>query len=174
MNAVSIYFAWNWHERYEGNFKFAGWHDVDEFLRLCEKHGLYVIARPGPYICSEWDFGGLPNWLIGRDVLLRSLDEKFIVYTLRYYDHIVPTIRKHLATIFLNGRFIGFVKQNGRFELNRGILQDGENEIMMLVESTGHRNDGLMPLANGLNEPVFLGKEMAVQLSGPLFKAIRV
>ncbi|MGQ9690546.1 MAG: beta-galactosidase [Thermoproteota archaeon] len=113
LNAVSIYFAWNWHERYEGIFKFAGWHDVDEFLRLCEKHGLYVIARPGPYICSEWDFGGLPNWLIGRDVLLRSLDEKFMVYTLRYYYHIVPTIRKHLAT--KGGSIILFQIENEYF-----------------------------------------------------------
>ncbi|MEM2981279.1 MAG: beta-galactosidase [Thermoproteota archaeon] len=98
LNSVSIYFAWNWHEQKEGCFDFSGWRDIHEFLSLCEKHGLYVIARPGPYICSEWDFGGLPNWLIGRDVILRSLDKEFMSYALRYYDHIIPIIRGHLVT----------------------------------------------------------------------------
>ncbi|MBO3800376.1 MAG: beta-galactosidase [Candidatus Brockarchaeota archaeon] len=98
LNAVSTYFAWNWHERGEGCFDFSEWRDVDEFLSLCEKHGLYVIARPGPYICSEWDFGGLPNWLIGRNIVPRSLDKEFMKHALRYYDHIIPIIRKHLAT----------------------------------------------------------------------------
>ncbi|MEM2126420.1 MAG: beta-galactosidase, partial [Candidatus Methanosuratincola sp.] len=98
LNSATIYFAWNWHEREEGCFDFSGWRDVDEFLRLCEKHGLLTIARPGPYICSEWDFGGLPGWLIGRGIVPRSLDEGFMKHALRYYDHIIPEIRRHLAT----------------------------------------------------------------------------
>ncbi len=98
LNSATIYFAWNWHEREEGCFDFSGWRDVDEFLRLCEKHGLLVIARPGPYICSEWDFGGLPAWLIGRGIVPRSLDEGFMKHALRYYDHVIPEIRRHLAT----------------------------------------------------------------------------
>ncbi|MEM4229866.1 MAG: beta-galactosidase [Thermoproteota archaeon] len=98
LNSATIYFAWNWHEREEGCFDFSGWRDVDEFLRICEKHGLFTIARPGPYICSEWDFGGLPVWLIGRGIVPRSLDEGFMKHALRYYDHIIPEIRRHLAT----------------------------------------------------------------------------
>lgn len=98
LNSATIYFAWNWHEKTEGCFDFSGWRDIDEFLRLCEKHGLYVIARPGPYICSEWDFGGLPAWLIGRSIVPRSLDQGFMRHALRYYDHVIPEIRRHLAT----------------------------------------------------------------------------
>ncbi|MBO3842782.1 MAG: beta-galactosidase [Candidatus Brockarchaeota archaeon] len=98
LNSATIYFAWNWHEKEEGCFDFSGWRDVDEFLRLCEKHGLLAIARPGPYICSEWDFGGLPGWLIGRGIVPRSLDEGFMKHALRYYDHVIPEIRRHLAT----------------------------------------------------------------------------
>jgi len=98
LNSATIYFAWNWHEKEEGCFDFSGWRDLDEFLRLCEKHGLHVIARPGPYICSEWDFGGLPGWLIGRNIVPRSLDEGFMKHALRYYDHVIPEIRRHLAT----------------------------------------------------------------------------
>ncbi|MEM1548644.1 MAG: beta-galactosidase [Thermoproteota archaeon] len=113
LNCASTYFAWNWHEQKEGCFDFSGWRDVDEFLRLCEKHGLYVIARPGPYICSEWDFGGLPNWLIGRNMIPRSLDKEFMKYAIRYYDHIIPVIRRHLAT--RGGNIILFQIENEYF-----------------------------------------------------------
>ncbi|MEM3144782.1 MAG: beta-galactosidase [Thermoproteota archaeon] len=113
LNCISTYFAWNWHEQKEGCFNFSGWRDIDEFLRLCEKHGLYVIARPGPYICSEWDFGGLPNWLIGKNVIPRSLDREFMKYALRYYDQILPIIRKHLVT--KGGNVILFQIENEYF-----------------------------------------------------------
>lgn len=113
LNSVSIYFAWNWHEQEEGKFDFSGWKDVDTFLSLCEKNGLYIIARPGPYICAEWDFGGFPNWLIRKNVVLRSLDEEFMKYALRYYDHIIPIIRKHLITN--GGKVILFQVENEYF-----------------------------------------------------------
>ncbi|MBO3801886.1 MAG: beta-galactosidase [Thermoproteota archaeon] len=113
LNSVSVYFAWNWHEQEEGKFDFSGWKDLDTFLSLCEKNGLYIIARPGPYICAEWDFGGFPNWLIGKNVILRSLDEEFMKYALRYYDHIIPFIRKHLITN--EGKVILFQVENEYF-----------------------------------------------------------
>jgi beta-galactosidase len=113
LNSVSIYFAWNWHEQKEGCFDFSGWRDIDEFLKLCEKHGLYVIARPGPYICSEWDLGGLPDWLIGRNIVPRSLDKVFMKHALSYYDHIIPIIRRHLAT--RGGSIILFQIENEYF-----------------------------------------------------------
>jgi len=54
------YMPWNLHEPRPGAFDFTGRLDVHRFLRLAQKLDLYVILRPGPYICSEWDFGGLP------------------------------------------------------------------------------------------------------------------
>ncbi|MGQ9478986.1 MAG: beta-galactosidase [Thermoproteota archaeon] len=113
LNSVSIYFAWNWHEYKEGVFDFSGWRDIDEFLSLCEKHGLYVIARPGPYICSEWDFGGLPGWLIGKECIPRSLDNCFMKYALHYYDHVIPVLRRHLIT--RGGSIILFQIENEYF-----------------------------------------------------------
>jgi beta-galactosidase GanA len=58
-----VYIPWNFHEQYPGQFKWDGWQDVEGFIKLAQKIGLLVLLRPGPYICAEWDFGGLPWWL---------------------------------------------------------------------------------------------------------------
>ena len=79
MNAVCIYIFWNIHEQREGEFNFTGNNDVAEFCRLAQKNGLYVIVRPGPYVCAEWEMGGLPWWLLKKkDIRLRERDPYFM------------------------------------------------------------------------------------------------
>ena len=79
MNAVCIYIFWNIHEQAEGNFDFTGNNDVAEFCRLAQKNGMYVIVRPGPYVCAEWEMGGLPWWLLKKkDIRLREQDPYFM------------------------------------------------------------------------------------------------
>ncbi len=79
MNAVCIYIFWNIHEQTEGNFDFMGNSDVAEFCRLAQKNGMYVIVRPGPYVCAEWEMGGLPWWLLKKkDIRLREQDPYFM------------------------------------------------------------------------------------------------
>ncbi|MBP5340362.1 MAG: beta-galactosidase [Prevotella sp.] len=79
MNAVCIYIFWNIHEQREGEFDFTGNSDVAEFCRLAQKNGLYVIVRPGPYVCAEWEMGGLPWWLLKKkDIRLRERDPYFM------------------------------------------------------------------------------------------------
>ena len=79
MNAVCIYIFWNIHEQREGQFDFTGQNDVAEFCRLAQKNGLYVIVRPGPYVCAEWEMGGLPWWLLKKkDIRLRERDPYFM------------------------------------------------------------------------------------------------
>ena len=79
MNAVCIYIFWNIHEQREGEFDFTGNNDVAEFCRLAQKNGLYVIVRPGPYVCAEWEMGGLPWWLLKKkDIKLRERDPYFM------------------------------------------------------------------------------------------------
>ena len=79
MNAVCIYIFWNIHEQQEGQFDFTGNNDVAEFCRLAQKNGMYVIVRPGPYVCAEWEMGGLPWWLLKKkDIKLRERDPYFM------------------------------------------------------------------------------------------------
>ena len=79
MNTVCIYIFWNIHEQQEGSFDFSGNNDVAEFCRLAQKNGMYVIMRPGPYVCAEWEMGGLPWWLLKKkDIKLRERDPYFM------------------------------------------------------------------------------------------------
>lgn len=79
MNTLCLYVFWNIHEPEEGKFDFTGNNDIAEFCRLAQKHGMYVIVRPGPYVCAEWEMGGLPWWLLKKkDIRLRERDPYFM------------------------------------------------------------------------------------------------
>ena len=79
MNTVCLYVFWNIHEQQESRFDFTGNNDVAEFCRLAQRNGLYVIVRPGPYVCAEWEMGGLPWWLLKKkDIRLREPDPYFM------------------------------------------------------------------------------------------------
>ena len=79
MNTICIYVFWNIHEQEEGVFNFDDNNDVAEFCRIAQKNGMYVIVRPGPYVCAEWEMGGLPWWLLKKkDIRLREEDPYFL------------------------------------------------------------------------------------------------
>ena len=79
MNTICIYVFWNIHEQREGEFNFTDNNDVAAFCRLAQKNGMYVIVRPGPYVCAEWEMGGLPWWLLKKkDIRLREQDPYFM------------------------------------------------------------------------------------------------
>src|SRR5580692_102167 len=79
LNAITTYVFWNVHEPQSGVYDFSGNNDVAEFIREAQQEGLYVILRPGPYSCAEWDLGGFPAWLLkDHSMVLRSTDSKFM------------------------------------------------------------------------------------------------
>ncbi len=79
MNTICIYIFWNIHEQREGQFDFSDNNDVAAFCKLAQKNGMYVIVRPGPYVCAEWEMGGLPWWLLKKkDIRLREQDPYFM------------------------------------------------------------------------------------------------
>ncbi len=79
MNTICLYVFWNVHEPREGEFDFTGQNDLRSFIKLCEKHDMKVILRPGPYVCAEWEMGGLPWWLLKKkDIRLRENDPYFL------------------------------------------------------------------------------------------------
>lgn len=79
MNTICLYVFWNIHEQKEGEFDFTGNNDLRTFVKLAQKNGMYVILRPGPYVCAEWDMGGLPWWLLKKhDIRLRKQDPYFM------------------------------------------------------------------------------------------------
>jgi len=79
LNTITTYVFWNEHELRPGEYDFTGQRDVAEFIREARSEGLYVILRPGPYVCAEWEWGGYPAWLLkDHDIVVRSSDPKFM------------------------------------------------------------------------------------------------
>ncbi len=85
LNTVCVYLFWNFHEWEEGRFNWEGWADVAQFCCLAQQEGLWVLLRPGPYSCAEWEMGGLPWWLVNHDEIgLRTSDPLFLEPATRY------------------------------------------------------------------------------------------
>lgn len=98
-NTVETYIPWNFHEPTPGTFNFEGMADVEGFIQLAGKLGLHVIVRPSPYICAEWEFGGLPAWLLAdRDIQLRCMNRPYLDKVDAYYDELLPRLKPLLSS----------------------------------------------------------------------------
>lgn len=98
-NTVETYIPWNLHEAREGQFNFEGIADVEAFLELAHSMGLYSIVRPSPYICAEWEFGGLPAWLLkDKNLRVRSSAVNFMTAVENYYKHLIPRLVRFQTT----------------------------------------------------------------------------
>ncbi|WP_028548845.1 glycoside hydrolase family 35 protein [Paenibacillus sp. UNC451MF] len=98
-NTVETYVAWNVHEPEEGQFCFEGLADLVQFIQVAGDLGLHVIVRPSPYICAEWEFGGLPAWLLRySDIRLRCSDPLYLSKVDAYYDVLIPKLTPLLCS----------------------------------------------------------------------------
>ncbi|MBC6977030.1 beta-galactosidase [Streptococcus cristatus] len=138
-NTVETYVPWNMHEPKKGQFDFQGILDIEKFLQIAQDLGLYAIVRPSPFICAEWEFGGMPAWLLTEDMRIRSSDAPYLQAVGDYYDELLPRLVPRL-------------------------LDKGGNILMMQVEneygSYGEDKDYLrairqMMLDRGLDCPLF-------------------
>jgi len=97
LNTICTYAFWNLHEPKKGHFVFSGNLDLAEYLKIAKEEGIYIILRPGPYICTELDFGGLPAWLQkDRTMKVRSKDPKFLAATQAYFNEVGKVAKPYL------------------------------------------------------------------------------
>lgn len=99
LNTIALYVFWNYHEQKEGVFDFTtGNRDIAQFVRLAQEEGLWVLLRPGPYVCAEWDFGGIPPYLLADPELkIRSLNPHYMQAVERYIAALAPIVRPLLV-----------------------------------------------------------------------------
>ncbi len=110
INCISTYIPWNWHEKIKGELRWDQQYNLQEFLEICKKLGLYVIVKPGPYICAEWDSGGLPLWILQKNITLRSADSEYIDLVSHWYGEVIQKVTPYLITH--NGTIILFQIEN--------------------------------------------------------------
>ncbi|MFI1028774.1 glycoside hydrolase family 35 protein [Streptomyces sp. NPDC020951] len=150
LNTVDTYVPWNFHQPHADRApRFDGWRDLERFVRTVDEEGLDVVLRPGPYICAEWSNGGLPSWLTGRDVALRSSDPAFTTPVGRWFDELIPRLAAlqvceggPVVAVQVENEFGSFgddqayLRWNRRALIARGIREllftaDGPTELML-------------------------------------------
>ena len=98
-NTVETYVPWNLHEPYQGKYDFSGIKDIETFLKLAEELELFVILRASPYICAEWEMGGLPAWLLKYPrIRLRTNDKQYLKCLDQYFSILLPKLSKYQIT----------------------------------------------------------------------------
>ncbi|MFW6597285.1 glycoside hydrolase family 35 protein [Propionibacteriaceae bacterium Y2011] len=123
LNCVETYVPWNLHEPRQGEFDFAGLGDLERFLDLAAEVGLDAIVRPGPYICAEWDAGGLPIWLLADEsVPLRCADPRFLSAVDRWFDVLIPRIAVRQTTHGGNVIMVQVENEYGSYGSDRDYL----------------------------------------------------
>lgn len=163
MNTVETYIPWNMHEPRKGEFVFEGMCDVVKFVRLAGELGLYVILRPSPYICAEWEFGGLPGWLLsGDNVRLRVSGSDFLRHVQEYFNVLLPLLKPLQITEGGNVILMQVENEYGYFGNDRAYMEQmrdmlrrgGINVPLITSDGPSHESieggsvEGALPTGN--------------------------
>lgn len=163
LNTVETYIPWNVHEPKKGEFVFEGIADVAGFVKLAQELGLYVILRPSPYICAEWEFGGLPGWLLAEDGMeVRSSSPAFLGHVREYYDVLLPILKPLQLTEGGNVILMQVENEYGYFaddssypEALKRMLREGGISVPLITSDEpkaesilGGRVEGALPTGN--------------------------
>ncbi|MBK7713446.1 MAG: beta-galactosidase [Bacteroidales bacterium] len=99
-NTIAAYIFWNYHESEEGKYDFTtGNHNLQEFFKIVQEEGMWLIVRPGPYVCAEWEFGGIPPYLLRiPDIKLRCMDPRYMTAAERYISKLAEEIKPFMVT----------------------------------------------------------------------------
>jgi beta-galactosidase GanA len=159
-NAVSIYFDWGYHSPAPGVYDFTGVRDVGKLLDMAQEAGLYVIARPAPYINAEVDGGGLPGWMSSKPGANRSDDPQFLKYSDEWMTQIDRILARHQLTNG-TGPVIAYQVENEYYNgsaAGRAYMQHLEDKA---------RADGITVPLTGNNNGTFNSGVGALDIDGP-------
>ncbi|WP_412468382.1 glycoside hydrolase family 35 protein [Pedobacter sp. KLB.chiD] len=166
LNTIGTYVFWNLHEPQKGKFDFSGNNNIAEFVKIAQQEGLWVILRPSPYVCAEWEFGGYPYWLqTEKGLVVRSTEQQY----LDEYKKYIIEVGKQLAPLQINhgGNIImvqveneygSYAADKKYLDINRKMFIDaGFDGLLYTCDPAadvkdGHL-DGLLPALNGIDNP---------------------
>ena len=162
LNTIGTYVFWNVHEPQKGQFEFSGNNDVKAFVETAREEGLWVVLRPSPYVCAEWEFGGYPYWLQNEaGLVVRSKEPKY----LQEYEKYIKEIGRQLAPLQVNhggnilmvqieNEYGSFAADKEYLDINRKLfVEAGFDGLLYTCDPApdvrnGHL-PGLLPAVNG-------------------------
>ena len=166
LNTIGTYVFWNAHEPSPGKYDFKGNNDIAAFVRVAKEEGLWVVMRPSPYVCAEWEFGGYPWWLLKDSTIkVRGRDPKFIAAYTRYIREVakqlVPLQITHGGNILMvqiENEYGGYGNDKAYLDLNRKIFREvGFDGVLFTCDppesiANGYL-PGYLPAVNGVDDP---------------------
>ncbi|EUC18501.1 UNVERIFIED_ORG: beta-galactosidase [Burkholderia sp. CF145] len=169
MNTIALYVMWNYHELTEGTFDFyTDNRDIGAFIRLCQAENMWVLFRPGPYVCAEWDLGGIPSWLLKHtDIRLRTdraTDPRYMHAVERYINELLPRVKPWMTESGGPILMIQIENEFGSFDSNSAYLEEirqlwirggihgpfyTEDGLVQLQQNRSNVAGGAIALSNG-------------------------
>lgn len=166
LNTIGTYVFWNAHEQIPGQYDFSGNNNIAEFVKIAQEEGLWVVMRPSPYACAEWEFGGYPWWLLkDSSVKVRSKDPRFIAAYKKYINQLarqlVPLQVTHggnILMIQIENEYGSYSDDKSYLDLNRQIFRDAGFDGVLFTcdgpeQMTKGYLPGYLPAVNGLEDP---------------------
>lgn len=166
LNTIGTYVFWNLHEPQKDIFNFTGNNDIAAFVKIAQEEGLWVILRPSPYVCAEWEFGGYPYWLQNEAGLtVRSTEAKYLAEYKKYINE----VGKQLAAMQVNhggnilmvqveNEYGSYGNDKAYLDINRKMfIEAGFDGLLYTCDPVkdvkdGHL-EGLLPAVNGTDKP---------------------
>ncbi len=171
LNTIGTYVFWNIHEPQKGKYDFSGNNDIAAFVKIAREEGLWVVLRPSPYVCAEWEFGGYPYWLQNeKGLIVRSKEPKY----LQAYRNYIMQVGKQLAPLQINhgGNILmvqieneyGFYGSDKEYlDINRKMfIEAGFDGLLYTCDPAADLAKGylpgLLPAVNGIDNPAQVKK----------------
>lgn len=166
LNCIGTYVFWNMHEPTKGNYDFEGNSDVAEFVKIAQEEGMWVILRPSPYVCAEWEYGGYPYWLQNeKGLIIRSKDPNYLSIYRKYILEVgkqLSPLQVHkggnILMVQIENEYGLYGNDKEYLEINRQMfIEAGFDGILFTCDpeagmDSGHL-PGLLPAFNGEEEP---------------------
>ncbi|KQS37134.1 beta-galactosidase [Pedobacter sp. Leaf194] len=166
LNTIGTYVFWNLHEPQKGKFDFSGNNDIAEFVKIAKEEGLWVILRPSPYVCAEWEFGGYPYWLqTEKGLVVRSKESQY----LNEYKKYINEVGKQLAPLQVNhggnvlmvqveNEYGSYAADKDYLDINRKMfVEAGFDGLLYTCDPEPDIKNGylpgLLPAINGQDDP---------------------
>ncbi|RYE04055.1 MAG: beta-galactosidase, partial [Sphingobacteriaceae bacterium] len=166
LNTIGTYVFWNAHEPMPGKYDFGGNNDIAEFVKTAGEEGLFVVLRPSPYVCAEWEFGGYPWWLLkDKTMKVRSLDPKFLTAYKNYINQVAKQLVPLQVTHGGNILMVQFENEYGSYSDDKAYLNTNQKLFRdagfdgVLFTCDGETQmpkgylPGFLPAVNGLENP---------------------
>ena len=152
LNTLTTYVFWNVHEPRPGVWDFAGDHDLGAYLKAAQEEGLFVLLRPGPYVCAEWDLGGLPPWLLAnKEMKIRTKDPQFLAAAERYIKKVGEIAAPLQVTKGGPILMVQVENEYGSF----GNDHEYTGAVLKMLRGAGF--DGMLYTADGSEDKMFAG-----------------